>query len=163
MTTAMRNSSENFSDDSRFGVVSKGKRTPNGVLPRCASEMSFSHLQQMEKNYCKLGDDKIKRNDKKEKNRRFKVASLNGLNLDERIELDTDSVFAGRRDVSDPNSIREKQIVSSRGSIRGFKNRVRAGLATFLDQYQENSVNILSLHPVLIATVPSFYFRFKRT
>lgn len=142
MTTKnMRNSSENFTDDSRIGVVPKGKRTPNGILPRCASEMTFSHLQQMERNYCKLGDDKIKRTDKKDKNRRIKVASLNGLNLDERIEQDTDSVFAGRRDVSDPNSIREKQIVSARGSVRGFKNRVRAGLATFLEENRENSRN----------------------
>ena len=143
MTTKnMRNSSENFTDDSRIGVVPKGKRTPNGILPRCASEMTFSHLQQMERNYCKLGDDKIKRTDKKDKNRRIKVASLNGLNLDERIEQDTDSVFAGRRDVSDPNSIREKQIVSARGSVRGFKNRVRAGLATFLEENRENSVSM---------------------
>ena len=137
----MRNSAENFTDDSSLGVVPKGKRAPNGVLPRCASEMTFSHLQQMERNYCKLGDEKIKRTDKKDKNRRIKVASLNGLNLDERIELDSDSVFAGRRDVSNPNSIREKQIVSERGSVRGFKNRVRAGLATFLNEYEENSVN----------------------
>ena len=140
-TSAMRNSAENFSDDSRIGVIPKGKRTPNGILPRSASEVTFSHLQQMEKNYCKL-DDKIKRADKKGNRSRIKVCSLNGLNLDERIELDSDSVFAGRRDVSDPNSIRERQIVSARGSVRGFKNRVRAGLATFLEHHTENSVNI---------------------
>ena len=102
----------------------------------------------MEKNYCKLGDDKIKRPDKSDNVRKIKVASFNGLNLDDRIDLDSDSVFAGRRDVSNPDSIREKQIVSSRGSIRGMKNRVRAGLATFLEQCNENSVSVNFLKSV---------------
>ena len=147
-TSAMRNSSENFNDDTHIGVIPKGIRAPNGILPRSASEMTFSHLQQMEKNYCKLGDDKIKRPDKSDNVRKIKVASFNGLNLDDRIDLDSDSVFAGRRDVSNPDSIREKQIVSSRGSIRGMKNRVRAGLATFLEQCNENSVSVNFLKSV---------------
>ena len=41
--------------------------------------------------------------------------------------------FAGRRDVRDPRSLHEKQIVSAKGTVRGFKNRVRAGIVTFID------------------------------
>ena len=47
--------------------------------------------------------------------------------------------YAGRRDVSDPSSVLEKQIVSSRGTVRGFKNRVRAGIATFIQQQEGNN------------------------
>ncbi|XP_005104531.1 glutaredoxin domain-containing cysteine-rich protein CG31559 isoform X2 [Aplysia californica] len=45
-----------------------------------------------------------------------------------------DPVFVGRRDVRDPKSVHERQIVSSKGTVRGFKNRVRAGIATFWAQ-----------------------------
>ncbi|CAL1538218.1 unnamed protein product [Lymnaea stagnalis] len=49
----------------------------------------------------------------------------------------TDVGFAGRRDVRDPTSVKEKQIVSAKGTVRGFKNRVRAGIATFWAQTQD--------------------------
>ena len=49
----------------------------------------------------------------------------------------TDSVFAGRRDVTQPSSVQESQIVSEKGTVRGFKNRVRAGIATFWAQPQD--------------------------
>nr|KAG5707838.1 hypothetical protein BaRGS_015998 [Batillaria attramentaria] len=44
----------------------------------------------------------------------------------------SDPTFAGRRDVRDPGSLHERKIVSAKGTVRGFKNRVRAGIATFL-------------------------------
>ena len=39
--------------------------------------------------------------------------------------------YAGLRDLTDTEKIEEKDIVASDGSIRGVKNRVRAGLANF--------------------------------
>lgn len=39
--------------------------------------------------------------------------------------------YAGMRDLTDTEKIEEKDIVASDGSIRGVKNRVRAGLANF--------------------------------
>jgi len=39
--------------------------------------------------------------------------------------------YVGIRDLSDLEKIEEKDILSHRGTIRGIKNRVRAGLANF--------------------------------
>ena len=39
--------------------------------------------------------------------------------------------YAGLRDLSDLEKIKELDIVGPHGTIRGIKNRVRAGLATF--------------------------------
>ena len=39
--------------------------------------------------------------------------------------------YVGMRNLSDPDKIDEKDILSSRGTLRGIKNRVRAGLANF--------------------------------
>jgi hypothetical protein len=50
------------------------------------------------------------------------------------------NTYAGRRDVSDPSTLQEKQIVSSRGTVRGFKNRVRAGIATFLQHQADETL-----------------------
>lgn len=49
------------------------------------------------------------------------------------VVMDPQRTFAGRRDVRDPGHLQEKQIVSVRGTVRGFKNRVRAGINTFVD------------------------------
>ncbi|RUS72662.1 hypothetical protein EGW08_019577 [Elysia chlorotica] len=49
----------------------------------------------------------------------------------------TESIFVGRRDVRRPGSVHESQIVSEKGTVRGFKNRVRAGIATFWAQPQD--------------------------
>lgn len=42
--------------------------------------------------------------------------------------------YAGMRDLTDTEKIEEKDIVAPDGSIRGVKNRVRAGLANFEDR-----------------------------
>ncbi|XP_070184324.1 sialidase-like [Littorina saxatilis] len=47
---------------------------------------------------------------------------------------ETEATFAGRRDVKDVQTLSERQIVSSKGTVRGFKNRVRAGIVTFIEQ-----------------------------
>lgn len=47
------------------------------------------------------------------------------------------SAFVGRRSFRDPSSVHERQIVSDRGTVRGFKNRVRAGIATFWEQPED--------------------------
>jgi hypothetical protein len=57
-------------------------------------------------------------------------------------EVAEESYFVGRRDVADPSNILEKQIKSSRGSVRGYRNRVRAGIATFLEQQNGRAVCI---------------------
>lgn len=122
-------------DDTGVGnSCSEGKEHP--VFKRSASEQTFTHLQHMERNYSKLGSGgstpRIRDNNRPLGS--IKVASLNSLNFDETLEKSNDTLFAGRRDVSNPSTLKEKRIVSKRGSIRGYKNRVRAGIATFLDQ-----------------------------
>lgn len=61
--------------------------------------------------------------------------NINGMDLagvnSSGFSEDPTSEFAGRRDVSKPQTLQERSIVSRRGSIRGFKNRVSAGIATF--------------------------------
>ena len=44
------------------------------------------------------------------------------------------------RDVRDPDSLRERPIVSRRGTVRGVKNRVRAGIACFIEQEDSSKV-----------------------
>ena len=39
--------------------------------------------------------------------------------------------YVGKRDLGSPGQIREKNIVSRTGTIRGVKNRVRAGIANY--------------------------------
>lgn len=132
----MRDSNETVQDDSGLGTSSGARaRQGPGVFKRSASERTFYHLQKMEKNYSKLGDRVSKLKENAKGNGIIKVASLSSINFDENGEHDLDpDHFAGRRDVSNPNTINEKRIMSSRGSIRGFKNRVRAGIATFVEQ-----------------------------
>lgn len=60
------------------------------------------------------------------------------LPTDERLpHSETEDVdhpfFAGKRDVMNPQGLHEMKIVSSKGTVRGFKNRVKAGIATFLE------------------------------
>ena len=45
--------------------------------------------------------------------------------------------FLGSRDVRDPATLKEMKIISSKGTVRGFKNRVRAGIMSFLDQHEK--------------------------
>ena len=132
----MRESNEPIHDDSRVGISSEARAHPGpGVMKRSASERTFSHLKQMERNYSKLGDRFAKIKENSTGNGMIKVASLSSIDFHENGDHDLDTNhFVGRRDVSNPTTINEKRIISSRGSVRGFKNRVRAGIATFLDQ-----------------------------
>lgn len=135
----MRNSVDSVQDDSGMGAACMSEKLQRtGVFRRSASERNFHHLQQMERNYSKLGDPDARQKDDKhlKSNGIVKVASLSALNFRDRNgELENDSGhFVGRRDVTAPSTINEKLIVSSRGSIRGCKNRVRAGIATFIEQ-----------------------------
>lgn len=122
-------------DDTILASTCSGEKQ-SAVFKRSASEQTFTHLQQMERNYSKLGSagssPRIKERSKPLGT--IKVASLNSINFDEGHEKTNEALFAGRRDVSNPSTLKEKRIVSKRGSIRGFKNRVRAGIATFIDQ-----------------------------
>ena len=57
-----------------------------------------------------------------------------------KTEVNKHSCFVGSRDEKNPDSLRETKIISSKGTVRGFKNRVRAGIATFLEQQDEAKV-----------------------
>lgn len=57
-------------------------------------------------------------------------------------EQDAAHGFVGRRDVRDPKSAFERQIVSSKGTVRGFKNRVKAGIATFWAHSEDAEVSL---------------------
>lgn len=132
----MRDSNEHVHDDSvRETPFNAHVHQRSGVFKRSTSEQSFYHLQKMEKNYSKFGDRCSQINENVNNNGMIKVASLNCIQFIDNVDLSLESDhFVGRRDVSNPTTISEKRIVSSRGSIRGFKNRVRAGIATFIEQ-----------------------------
>lgn len=49
------------------------------------------------------------------------------------------NTFAGRKDYLNPRSLDEIEIRSPRGTVRGFKNRVRAGIATFVTSIEEEA------------------------
>lgn len=49
-----------------------------------------------------------------------------------------DDTFAGYRDVQSQSATTVSNIFSSKGTIRGVKNRVRNGIATFLQMHQTN-------------------------
>lgn len=53
--------------------------------------------------------------------------------------------YVGMRNLSDLEKIDEQDIVSSRGTIRGMKNRVRAGLANFENPKALEKVSVGSL------------------
>lgn len=152
-------------DTSVASTCSGGKKA--GVFKRSASEQTFTHLQHMERNYSKLGSGgsspRIKEPSKPLGT--IKVASLNSINLEDSHEKNNDAQFVGRRDVSNPGTLKEKRIVSKRGSIRGFKNRVRAGIATFIDQngYTVGCL-LLSLFPLSlrVKSVPQVCFIVKK-
>ncbi|OWF45729.1 glutaredoxin domain-containing cysteine-rich protein CG12206-like [Mizuhopecten yessoensis] len=63
-----------------------------------------------------------------------RALSVKEFNMDENQNTPVeDGAFVGRRDVSSPRSLQERPIVSRRGSVRGLQNRVKAGIATFLN------------------------------
>lgn len=57
------------------------------------------------------------------------------------LQDDQHPFFIGSRDVRDPSTLAEMKIVSSKGTVRGFKNRVRAGIMSFLDQQEKGKVS----------------------
>ena len=59
---------------------------------------------------------------------RYYVTKESQENLSEASRKES---YAGLRDLSDLDKIQERDIVAADGSIRGVKNRVRAGLANF--------------------------------
>ncbi|GFR65198.1 hypothetical protein ElyMa_001942300 [Elysia marginata] len=71
----------------------------------------------------------------------------------------SEPVFAGRRDVKQPSLVQESQIVSEKGTVRGFKNRVRAGIATFWAQPEDP----VSLPFSSVYDFPSLYFSTNRS
>ena len=97
----------------------------NGVLPNGQHKPSFR------------SKDKPPKVLKKPQKEPVKLFHMNGFSQEGHIAMDEISVtFVGSRNVQDPETLREHKIVSSKGTVRGFKNRVRAGIATFIDQEQ---------------------------
>ncbi|KAL4229799.1 Glutaredoxin domain-containing cysteine-rich protein 1 [Mactra antiquata] len=130
----MRDSTEPIQDDSRVGSNNEARKGP-APFNRRHSEWNFDRIKQMERHYTKLGDRDTNQKEKSKPNGIIKVASLSSIHYTGNGELEHEpDHFVGRRDVSNPNTIKEKRIVSQRGSVRGYKNRVRAGIATFIEQ-----------------------------
>ncbi len=79
---------------------------------------------------------------------------------------DTDSPFAGRRDLLHPVVLNETKIVSAKGTVRGYRNRVKAGIATFLENRQGTKVSMASpktttlLYPSVTLQVNSVHMPF---
>ena len=81
--------------------------------------------------------DKPPKVHKKPQKEPVKLFHMNGFSQDGHLAIDDAScTFVGSRNVLEPETLREHKIVSSKGTVRGFTNRVRAGIATFIDQEQ---------------------------
>ncbi|CAI9734427.1 glutaredoxin domain-containing cysteine-rich protein CG31559-like [Octopus vulgaris] len=93
-----------------------------------------------EKNYSKLNSNNLYKQKnlipQKPANTWFNMNAVKTLPL-------TESNFVGRRDVSDPNTLQEIRITSAKGTVRGYKNRVRAGIVTFLKEQSDGEWNYL--------------------
>ena len=70
---------------------------------------------------------------------RFYVTRESQENLS---EVSRKESYAGMRDLSDLEKIQERDIMAPDGSIRGIKNRVRAGLANFENREALEKVSI---------------------
>ena len=53
--------------------------------------------------------------------------------------------FTSGRDMKKPDTMREMRIVSTKGTVRGYKNRVRAGIANILDT-EKNKVGLREIY-----------------
>jgi hypothetical protein len=121
---------------------------------RNKSEASINvDWNKLDEKYCKLGRNVYTKGELEEHAKQLPLNGINGnvtipFHLeDENVQGkgENDSVektFAGRRNVLEPASLQEKEILSRKGSVRGFKNRVRAGITTFLRDTPDNSVRI---------------------
>lgn len=117
---------------------------------RSKSEACFNlDWNKIDEKYSKLGRNGYTSQELED---HVKHLSLNGIHdngalpmyLDlESGDKNSEKTFAGRRNVLDPSSLQEKQILSRKGSIRGFKNRVRAGINTFLRDDPESTVRMI--------------------
>ncbi|KAK3100594.1 hypothetical protein FSP39_022300 [Pinctada imbricata] len=141
----VNNNQEEMRSDPRrmeHGILG-GEPRPTRVHPAIQRSQTEPNLQldwnNLDLKYTKIGRNGYRRKDLSDQ---LKHLSVNGLEISSHSmrneNLCGEETYAGRRDVSDPSSVLESQIVSSKGTVRGFKNRVRAGIATFLQQ-QEGS------------------------
>lgn len=130
-------------DDNISRVDSSSSEVPVPVTPEELEDENMEvngSISFLEKNYSKLN-----RNQKYKQKRssvrlipapKFYINAAQTLNSEE-------STFAGRRDVTDPQTLRETRIISEKGTVRGYKNRVRAGIVTFLQGQESEEWNYL--------------------
>lgn len=118
-----------------------GHAQPESRVPRRVDSEPAMNWGNLEKKYNKIGRNGYSRKELAEHLRHLSVDSNfestnvsggGGGTSEAQANVVRSNTYAGRRDVSDPSTLQEKQIVSSRGTVRGFRNRVRAGIATFL-------------------------------
>lgn len=96
----------------------------------------------LEKNYSKLNRNQ-KYKQKKRSSTRF-IPVVPQFYIDSTVQTlssDDESTFAGRRDMTNPQTCQETRIISSKGTVRGYKNRVRAGICTFIKGQQSEEWN----------------------
>lgn len=113
-----------------------------GVSERCESQ-SAMNWKDRERKYTKIGKNGYNTKELAEQLRYLSVDSDSPNKVSSgccEATVVKANTYAGRRDVSDPSTLQEKQIVSSRGTVRGFKNRVRAGIATFLQNQADETL-----------------------
>lgn len=124
--------------------IHNGHAQPESGVPRRVESEPAMNWGNLEKKYNKIGRNGYNRKELAEHLRHLSVDSNSestnlsgnsgggGGTCEPQTNVVRSNTYAGRRDVSDPTTLQEKQIVSSRGTVRGFRNRVRAGIATFL-------------------------------
>lgn len=131
--------------DDNIRVDSSSSEVPVPVTPEELEDENMEvngSISFLEKNYSKLNRNQ-KYKQKRSSTRlipapKFYINAAQTLNSEE-------STFAGRRDVTDPQTLRETRIISEKGTVRGYKNRVRAGIVTFLQGQESEEVRRIFL------------------
>ncbi|KAL5012302.1 hypothetical protein ScPMuIL_010853, partial [Solemya velum] len=113
----------------------------------CVSELALpSNWTDIEKRCSKIGHNGYKQKEVSINVKNVPLTHKNGVTLHRGISAPCGSVAnlsSSNSDVfhkdklnlvSNVKPIQAKQIVSSKGTVRGFRNRVRAGIVTFLEQ-----------------------------
>ena len=144
----------NSVDSNGVCVTPISKHTKFQGFQRSKSEACFNlDWDKIDEKYTKLGNKGYTQSELEDHVKRLSLNGVNGnatlplyLDLESGDKDSTEKTFAGRRNVLDPSSLQEKQILSRKGSVRGFKNRVRAGINTFLRDNPDSTVRIYSFY-----------------
>lgn len=119
-----------------------GNNRPGLRYNRCMSELALpSNWVDIEKRCSKIGHNGYRQKEVNITVKNLPLTHKNGVNLHRGVSApsgepsNSDMFYTDNLNlVTNVRPLQAKQIVSSKGTVRGFRNRVRAGIVTFLEQ-----------------------------